>query len=106
MTLRFDPGNIDYFKEQIRRIPGDPGGEELPIREMVFESGALWRLLDLLSVAGIKPDHQLVAVVEQTPVQREGRDLKDLILKILGEANWPFEVASLQADSTGQVHTD
>ena len=46
MTLRYDPGNIETFKTQIRDIPGHPAGEELPIREMVFESGALWRLLD------------------------------------------------------------
>jgi glycerol-1-phosphate dehydrogenase [NAD(P)+] len=106
MTLRFDPGNIDDFKEQIRSIPGYPAGEELPIREMVFESGALWRLLDLLSLAGIKSEQQLLVVMDRTPMQREGRDLKELILKILGEANWPFEVIWLEADSTGQVHTD
>jgi len=106
MTLRFDPGDIEQFKDQIRTISGYPAGEELPIREMVFESGALWRLLDLLSAAGIKPDHQLLVVMDRSPMQREGKDLKDLILKILGEANWPFEVAWLEADSTGQVHTD
>src|SRR5215216_6480233 len=106
MTLRFDPRNIAQFKDQIRSISGYPAGEELPIREMVFESGALWRLLDLLSLAGIKPDHQLLVVMDRSPMQREGKDLKDLILKILGEANWPFEVAWLEADSTGQVHTD
>src|SRR5215208_8013464 len=106
MILRFDPGDIEQFKDQIRTISGYPAGEELPIGEMVFESGALWRLLDLLSVAGIKPDHQLLVVMDRSPMQREGRDLKDLILKILGEANWPFEVAWLEADSTGQVHTD
>jgi glycerol-1-phosphate dehydrogenase [NAD(P)+] len=106
MTLRFDPGNIDYFKDQICGIPGYPTGEELPIREMVFESGALWRLLELLSRAGIKSDQQLLVVMDRTPMQREGRDLKELILKIMGEANWPFEVVWLEADSTGQVHTD
>ena len=106
MTLRFDPGNIAQFKDQIRSISGYPAGEELPIREMVFESGALWRLLDLLSVAGIKPDHQLLVVMDRSPMQREGRDLKDLILKILAESSWPIEVAWLEADNTGQVHTD
>ena len=106
MPLRFDPGNSDQFKDQICRIPGYPSGEELPIREMVFEAGALWRLLDLLSVAGINSDQQLLVVMDRMQMRREGRDLKDLILKILGEANWPFEVVWLEADSTGQVHTD
>jgi glycerol-1-phosphate dehydrogenase [NAD(P)+] len=106
MTLRFDPGNIETFKTQIRSIPGYPAGEELPIREMVYESGALWRLLDLLSVAGIKSDQRLLVVMDRTPMQREGRDLKELILQILKEANWQSEVVWLEADNTGQVHTD
>ena len=106
MTLRFDPGNLQQFKDQIRTIPGYPAGEELPIREMVFESGALWRLLDLLSVAGINSDQPLLVVMDRTPMQREGRDLKELILKILGEGNWQSDVIWLEPDSTGQVHTD
>jgi glycerol-1-phosphate dehydrogenase [NAD(P)+] len=106
MTLRFDPGNLHQFKDQIRTIPGYPAGEELPIREMVFESGALWRLLDLLSVAGINSDQPLLVVMDRMPMQREGRDLKELILKILGEGNWQSDVIWLEPDSTGQVHTD
>ena len=106
MTLRFDPGNLNQFKDQIRTIPGYPAGEELPIREMVFESGALWRLLDLLSAAGIKSEQSLLVVMDRTRMQREGRNLKELILQILKEANWQSEVIWLEADSTGQVHTD
>ena len=106
MTLRFDPGNIETFKTQIRGIPGYPAGEELPIREMVFESGALWRLLDLLSVAGIKSDQQLLVIMDRTQMQREGKDLKELILQILKEASWQSEAIWLEPDSTGQVHTD
>ena len=55
MSLRFDPGNLDQFKSQIRAIPGYPVGEDLPIRDMVFESGALWRMPDLLLHTGIRP---------------------------------------------------
>jgi len=106
MKLRFDPGNLNQFKDQIRTIPGYPAGEELPIREMVFESGALWRLLDLLSAAGIKSEQSLLVVMDQTRMQRDGRDLKELILQILKEANWQSEVIWLEPDSTGQVHTD
>ena len=106
MTLRYDPGNIETFKTQIRGIPGYPAGEELPIREMVFESGALWRLLDLLSMAGINTDQQLLVVMDRTPMQREGKDLKELILQILKEASWQSEAIWLEPDSTGQVHTD
>jgi glycerol-1-phosphate dehydrogenase [NAD(P)+] len=106
MTLRFDPGNLDRFKEQIRRIPGYPTGEELPIHEMVFEAGALFRLPDLLSRAGIRSDGGLLVIMDRTPMQREGQDLKDLIFQILKDTGWQFEVIWLEPDSTGQVHTD
>jgi glycerol dehydrogenase-like iron-containing ADH family enzyme len=41
MSLRFDPGNLDQFKSQIRAIPGYPAGEDLPIRDMVFGRSSL-----------------------------------------------------------------
>ena len=106
MTLRFDPGDLDHFKEQIRSIPGYPTGEELPIREMVFEAGALYRLPDLLSRAGIRPDGHLWVIMDRTPMQRQGQDLKELIFQILKELGQQFEVVWLEPDGTGQVHTD
>jgi glycerol-1-phosphate dehydrogenase [NAD(P)+] len=106
MTLRFDPADNGHFKAQIRSIAGYPVGEELPIREMIFESGALWRLPDLLLNAGIKPEQPLLLVMDRTPMQREGRDLKQLILLMLKNAGWPVEVILLEQDSTGQVHTN
>src|SRR6266508_1609246 len=106
MKLRFDPGNLADFKTQIRGIPGYPSGEELPIKEMVFESGALWRLPDLLLGAGIKPDGPLSVVMDRTPMQREGKPLKELILQVLNNAGWQVDVIWLEPDATIQVHTD
>lgn len=106
MSLRFDPGDIEQFKSQIRTIPGYPTGEELPIRDMVFESGALWRLPELLLRAGAKHDQVLSVVMDRTPMQREGQDLKKQITEILGNAGWRFDVIWLEPDNTGQVHTD
>lgn len=106
MTLRFDPANPDQFKAQIRSIPGYPAGEELPIREMIFESGALWRLPDLLLSARMKPEQPLLAVMDRTLMQREGEDLKELILQLLKNTGWQIEVIRLEPDNTGQVHTD
>jgi glycerol-1-phosphate dehydrogenase [NAD(P)+] len=106
MSLRFDPGNLDQFKSQIRAIPGYPAGEDLPIRDMVFESGALWRMPDLLLQAGIRPDQPISVVMDRTPMKREGRDLKKLILKLLKDEGWQVDVIWLEPDSTGQVHTD
>ena len=106
MTLRFDPEGIERFKAEIRGIPGYPRGEDLPIREMVFESGALWRLPDLLSVAGMKAKQLVYVVMDRTPMQRDGADLKSLILGQLKSAGWQADVIWLEADNTGQVHTD
>src|SRR5262245_24271717 len=106
MTLRFDPAHIDQFKAQIRGIPGYPDGEDLPIREMVFESGAIWRLPDLLLAAGMKQDQVLSLVMDRTLMKREGKNLKELLLNILLNAGCQFDVVLLEPDSTGQVHTD
>jgi len=106
MSLRFDPGNLEQFKSQIRTIPGYPAGEDLPIRDMVFESGAIWRMPDLLLQAGIQPDQPLSVVMDRTAMKREGRDLKELVLEILKGGGWQVDVIWLEADSTGQVHTD
>jgi glycerol-1-phosphate dehydrogenase [NAD(P)+] len=106
MSLRFDPGDLDQFKSQIRTIPGYPTGEDLPIRDMVFESGALWRLSDLLLRAGIKHDQPLSVVMDRTPMKRDGQDLKELIREILKSSGWQADVIWLEPDNTGQVHTD
>ncbi len=106
MTLRFDPEGIERFKAEISGIPGYPVGEDLPIRDMVFASGALWRLSDLLLVAGMKADQPLSVVMDRTPMKREGADLKSLILEQLNGAGWQADVIWLEPDHTGQVHTD
>jgi glycerol-1-phosphate dehydrogenase [NAD(P)+] len=106
MILNFDPGKIDRFKSSIRAIPGYPTGEELPIRDMVFEAGAIHRLPDLLLKAGVRLDQPLHVVMDRANMQREGRDLKELILQILADAGWQPRVIWLEPDPTGQVHTD
>jgi glycerol-1-phosphate dehydrogenase [NAD(P)+] len=106
MTIRFDPGHLADFKTAIRGIPGYPSGEDLPIREMVFESGALWGLSELLLRAGITQNQPLSVVMDRTPMQREGKQLKELIFQVLNDAGQQFEVIWLEPDHTGQVHTD
>jgi len=106
MSLRFDPSDLEQFKSQIRTIPGYPSGEDLPIRDMVFESGALWRLPDLVLRAGAQPNQPLSVVMDRTSMSREGRDLKSLILEILMNAGHQVDVIWLRPDDTGQVHTD
>lgn len=106
MSLRFDPGKLSQFKTQIRAIPGYPVGEDLPIRDMIFESGALWRIPTLLLSAGMKLDQPLSVVMDPTPMVREGKNLKYLILEILKDTGLQVDVIWLEPDDTGQVHTD
>ncbi len=106
MTLRFDPAGGEAFKAALRDIHGYPAGEDLPIREMIFEAGALWRLPELLARAGAVPERPLWVVMDHTPMQREGADLKALVLSLLQEAGWQPEPLWLVPDATGQVHTD
>lgn len=106
MTLRFDPGDLDRFKAEIRGLPGYPAGEDLPIRAMVFESNALFRLTELLTLAGARPDQPLLIVMDSTPMRREGEDLKSRILTLLRKTGWRPDPLMLKPDATGQVHTD
>src|SRR6188768_3972800 len=106
MTLRFDPADGDEFKAAISRIPGYPAGEELPIRTMLFASGALFKLPSLLASAGAAPERPLLVVMDSTPMQREGAELKPLLLNHLRGAGWEPEPVWLQPDGGGQVHTD
>ena len=106
MPLRFDPGTGEAFKAALRAIPGYPAGEDLPIRAMVFEAGALERLPDLLRLAGAAPERPLQVVMDRTPMHRNGDDLKPLVLERLRAAGWQPEALWLTADASGQVHTD
>jgi len=106
MPLRFDPADGDRFKDALRAIPGYPAGEELPIRAMVFEAGALWQLADRLRQAGAAPECPLRVVMDPTSMQRAGADLKPLLMEHLRAAGWQPEPVWLRPDGTGQVHTD
>ena len=106
MTLQYDPADGEAFKNAIRRIPGYPAGEALPIRSLLFGSGALWQLPSLLASAGAAPDRPLLVVMDRTPMLRAGAELKPLLLEHLGSAGWQPTPIWLEPDGAGQVHTD
>lgn len=106
MTLPYDPGDIQRFKRDIEQIPGYPAGEELPIRAMVFESDAVFRLPELMALAGARQEQPVLVVMDRTPMRRGTADLKPLILNILTEAGWQPEALWLEPEANGQVHTN
>src|ERR671938_1852400 len=95
MNLTFDPSDPE-FKPAIRRIPGYPSGEDVPIRAMVFESGALFRLPEFLERAGARRDLPLLVVVDQLPIRRGAEELKPLVLRELKDQGWQPEAIVLE----------
>jgi glycerol-1-phosphate dehydrogenase [NAD(P)+] len=105
-TLRYDPAETVAFKAAIRQIPGYPTGEDLPIRQMVFESGALFRLAQFLRLAGAEPEANVVIVMDTTPMRRGTDDLKAMVMASLESAGWRLRPVWLAPGPDGQVHTD
>jgi glycerol-1-phosphate dehydrogenase [NAD(P)+] len=118
MELRYDPGQNDLFWEAIRTLPGFPAlensalEEHIPLRQMVFESGALFRLPQIIERAavkmgtGVERHKSLLVVVDPTPMQRGADSLKPLVVQTLRSAGWEVEILTLEPDGSGQVHTD
>jgi len=106
MRLPYDPANGPSFWDSIARIPGFPPDEGMPIKHMVFEAGALFRLSAILTAVGARKSNPLVIVMDQTAMRRGGDDLKSLVLTSLKNNGWQIRPVRLQGDASGQVHTD
>lgn len=105
-TLSFDPGQIDRFKTGLRDLPGYPAGEEIPIRAMLFETDAVFRLPELLSLAGAGPAQPLLVVMDRWPIRRGQANFKELLLDQLQQAGWPAEPLWLEPHHGQQIHAD
>ena len=104
--LPYDPAEGKDFWSAIRKLPGFPMQETMPIKEMIFESGALFKTTEILRSIGAHQDSLLVVVMDETPMRRVGEDLKELALATLRNDGWQVKVAWMRADESGQVHTD
>jgi glycerol-1-phosphate dehydrogenase [NAD(P)+] len=104
--LIYDPAGGKGFWEAIRKLPGFPVQETMPIKEMIFESGALFKMTDILKSIGADQNMPLLVVMDETPMRRLGEDLKELALATLQNDGWQVKVAWMRADESGQVHTD
>ena len=105
-TVPYDPADGEKFWEAIRKLPGFPAEETMPIQEMIFESNALFRISEILNLVGAQPNAPLVIVMDETTMHREGQDLKELLLATLQREGWTTQIAWMRADESGQVHTD
>lgn len=103
----YDPAEGTAFWTKIQKIPGCPVNEaDHPIREMIFESRALFQLPAVLSRVEADPRQPVLVVMDDTPMQRAGENLKALVIQVLSEANWRPQPVILGPDASGQIHTD
>src|SRR5688572_2246674 len=105
--MLYDPADGAAFWTAIKAIPGYPANEaEYPIREMMFESGAVFQLPALLHRIGADAKQPVLVVMDTTPMQRAGENLKTLVMQVLKDGNWQAVEILLESDATGQIHTD
>jgi glycerol-1-phosphate dehydrogenase [NAD(P)+] len=106
MKIQYDPGENEKFWEKIARIPGYPTGDKINLRAMLFESDAVFKLSELFKSLGIRPTQPILVVMDPVHMQRNGADLKKLVIQSLQAKGWQVEPCILAPDPTGQVHTD
>jgi glycerol-1-phosphate dehydrogenase [NAD(P)+] len=106
MNLPYDPAMGQVFWEEIHKIKGYPHNEFMPIQQMLFESGAVFKIPQVLLSVDADPSQPLFVVQDQTYMRRDKEDLKKLIFARLQNAGWHPEAVIMEPDETGQVHTD
>jgi glycerol-1-phosphate dehydrogenase [NAD(P)+] len=104
--LPYDPADGERFWQEVSKLPGFREKVATPIQHLVFESGAVFHLSQVLESVGAQRTAPLVLVMDETPMRRSGEDLKELILSILRKDGWESQVAWMKPDASGQVHTD
>lgn len=107
MRLKYDPADNLGFWQAISQLPGcPPEAQQQPVKQMLFESGALFKLPEVLKGLNLSPKQPLLVVLDATPMLRGPHSLKPLLLKTLQQAGWQVQPLLLEGDRTGQVHTD
>jgi glycerol-1-phosphate dehydrogenase [NAD(P)+] len=105
--MLYDPADGAAFWSAIKTIPGYPANEvDLPIREMIFESGALFQLPAVLRRVEANQHKPVLVVMDTTPMTRAGENLKALVIQVLSRMNWQPHQIVLMPDTAGQIHTD
>jgi glycerol-1-phosphate dehydrogenase [NAD(P)+] len=105
-NLTYDPADGIKFWEAVRKLSGFPAHENMPIQHMIFEPGALFKTTEVLRLVGAQMENPLVVVMDETPMRRDGSELKSQALAMLRKDGWQVQVCSMPPDESGQVHTD
>ena len=106
VQLKYDPADGEAFWEEISHLPGYPVDEFMPIRIMLYESNALYRLSEVIENVATDLSQPVLVVMDSTLMHRGSENLKPLILGHLNSQGWQIKPLILLPDSIGQVHTD
>ena len=105
-TLKYDPGDTAKFWENITALPGFPIDDYIPLRQMIFQSDAIYEIPTVLEKMGVSRKNPILFVMDATPMNRCGQELKPTVLRFLHEDGWQIEPVILLPDASGQVHTE
>src|SRR5690242_1402578 len=97
-NVTYDPAEGRKFWDEIRKLPGFPMNETMPIREMIFESNALFKTSGILKSIGGRQDMPLVVVMDETTMQRNQENLKELLVEYLQTEGWQVQVTWMRGD--------
>ena len=64
----------------------------MPIKYMIFESGALFKTTEILKSVGARLDMPLIVVMDESTMRRDGGDLKSYALETLRKDGWQVRV--------------
>ncbi len=106
MVLEYDPGDGPAFWQAVEKLPGYPADEHTPIPRMLFASDAIFKLPEILNQAGGNPHNPVLVVMDETPMMRRGKNLKQSVMEILSAQGWHAKQVVMRPDASGQVHTD
>ena len=104
--LPYDPADGIQFWDAIRKLDGFPQHETVPIKRMIFESGALFKTTEILKSVGADSNKPLIVVMDETPMHRDKKDFKAQVSELLKKEGWQIRPCIMPADESGQVHTD
>ena len=105
MNLTYDPAGGEAFWQAVGQLPGFPHGERIRLGQMIFESGGLFRLPELLAETGASRSTPLLVVMDPTEMMRGEDSLKSLLLETLRIAGFVLQPLVLAPSADGQVHT-
>lgn len=105
-TLKYDPGNTARFWENLRKLPGFPKEDYIPLQQMIFQSNAIYEIPSVLEKIGVSRKNPILFVMDATPMKRGEEELKPTVLRFLHEDGWQIEPVVLLPDTSGQVHTE